>query len=51
MIRSNHYEAAFEAFREQFGGTVSELTVEEMGAAEKLVQSKYGNAEWTGQFE
>lgn len=41
----------FESFREQFGGTVSELTAEELTAAEKLVQAKYANAEWTGQFE
>lgn len=41
----------FASFREQFGGTVSELTAGELAAAEQLVQSKYGNAEWTGQFE
>jgi lipoate-protein ligase A len=41
----------FESFQHQFGGTVSELTADELTAAEELVRTKYGHAEWTGQFE
>jgi lipoate---protein ligase len=41
----------FESFQKLFGGTVSELTAEELSAAERLVQSKYGNPEWTNEFE
>jgi lipoate-protein ligase A len=41
----------FESFRMRFGGTVSELTTEELTASERLVQSKYGNVDWTNEFE
>jgi lipoate---protein ligase len=41
----------FDSFRKRFGGIVSELTAEELNAAEKLVQSKYNNPTWTNEFE
>jgi lipoate-protein ligase A len=41
----------FDSFRSRFGGTVSELTAEELAAADRLVQSKYGSADWTNEFE
>jgi lipoate---protein ligase len=41
----------FDSFRSRFGGTLGELTADELAAAERLVASKYGNDEWTGQFE
>lgn len=51
LSREAIVERLFASFREQFGGTVSELTAAELAEAEELVQAKYGNAEWTGQFE
>jgi lipoate-protein ligase A len=41
----------FDSFRTRFGGTLGELTADELAAAERLVAAKYGNEEWTGQFE
>jgi lipoate-protein ligase A len=41
----------FDSFRMRFGGTLGELTADELAAAERLVAAKYGNEEWTGQFE
>jgi lipoate-protein ligase A len=41
----------FESFRSRFGGLVGELTGEELAAAERLVQAKYGNAAWTNEFD
>jgi lipoate-protein ligase A len=41
----------FESFRRRFGGTVDELTTDELAAAEALVGTKYGREEWTHEFE
>ncbi len=40
-----------DSFREQFSGSVSALSAEELAAAEELVKAKYANPDWTGQFE
>jgi lipoate-protein ligase A len=41
----------FDAFRRQFGGTVDELTTDELATAERLVAEKYGQPGWTNEFE
>jgi lipoate-protein ligase A len=41
----------FEAFRAMFGGTVGEITTEELRDAERLVAAKYGHADWTNEVE
>jgi lipoate-protein ligase A len=41
----------FESFRSRFGGAASELTAEELAAADRLVQAKYGHPAWTNEFE
>ncbi len=40
-----------EGFRERYGGTVDELNGLEVDAAGRLVESKYGTAEWTNESE
>ena len=40
-----------EAFRSRCGGTVGELSADELADAEALVETKYGNAAWTDEFE
>ena len=41
----------FDSFRRRFGGTVGELTADELAAGEKLVAEKYGQLGWTDEFE
>jgi lipoate-protein ligase A len=41
----------FHSFKTRFGGTLDELTHEELAAAERLVEHKYGNPAWTHEFE
>lgn len=41
----------FASFRSRYGGTVGELTADELAAAEKLVADKYGQPGWTNEFE
>lgn len=38
-------------FIEQYGGTIRELTAEEIESAQRLVETKYGTSEWTQDFE
>jgi lipoate-protein ligase A len=40
-----------EAFRVRHGGAFGELNAEELTEAEALVEAKYGNDAWTGEFE
>ncbi len=40
----------FAAFRRRFGGSLGELTADELAAAERLVETKYAAAGWTGEF-
>ncbi len=51
LSREEIVNRLFESFRQQFGGTVSQLTSEELAAAGELVRSKYSHPEWTDQFE
>ena len=39
------------AFQVRYGGTVGELTPDELNEAEALVDAKYGNPEWSYEFE
>jgi len=41
----------FRSFQSEFGGTLSQLTPDELADAEALAQSKYATPEWTLQFE
>jgi lipoate-protein ligase A len=41
----------FAAFRATFGGTVGEVTTEELRDAERFVAAKYGHADWTNEVE
>ena len=43
-------ERLLETFRIRYGGTVVGLSTEEVAAAERLVETKYGTAEWTEEF-
>jgi lipoate---protein ligase len=49
--RAEIVEHLFHSFKERFGGTVDELTPEELSAAERLVEHKYGSPAWTHEFE
>ena len=40
----------FAAFQRRFGGTVDALSAAELAAAEALVRTKYGHADWTQAF-
>jgi lipoate-protein ligase A len=44
-------EHLFHSFTNRFGGTLDELTHEELAAADRLVEHKYGNPAWTNEFE
>jgi lipoate-protein ligase A len=41
----------FEAFRRRYGGTVGELTADELAAADRLAADKYATPGWTQEFE
>lgn len=41
----------FDFFQRSFGGSLSELSDDELQDAERLAASKYANPEWTEQFE
>jgi lipoate---protein ligase len=41
----------FESFRTRFGGTLSQVTAEELQAAQSLVETKYAHETWTREFE
>ena len=43
-------ERLLETFRIRYGGTVGGLSTGEVAAAERLVETKYGTAEWTEEF-
>jgi lipoate-protein ligase A len=51
LAREAIVSTLFDSFRQQFGGTVSRLTSEELSAAGELERSKYAHPEWTDQFE
>jgi len=51
LSREAIVEALRDGFIERYGGTIGELGADEMEAAEALVQTKYGTAEWTNEFE
>jgi len=40
----------FDSFRNRYGGAVEELRPAELDAANRLVESKYGHAEWTNDY-
>jgi lipoate-protein ligase A len=43
-------EYLFGEFRSRFGGEVDAVTAGELAAAERLVETKYGHPDWTGDF-
>jgi lipoate-protein ligase A len=49
--RAEIVDHLFASFRKRFGGTTDELTAEELTAADRLVESKYGHSAWTNEFE
>jgi lipoate-protein ligase A len=49
--RGEIVEYLFHSFKNRFGGTLDELTHEELATAERLVEHKYGNPAWTHEFE
>lgn len=51
LSREAIVEALFRGFQTDFGGTEDHLTDEELAAADVLVRTKYGTAEWTAEFE
>ena len=51
LSRTAIVDALFRGFQAAFGGTVDRLTHDELAAAAELVSTKYGTAEWTGEFE
>ncbi len=51
LTREAVAEGLLEAFRTRYGGTLGELSAKESEDAEALVATKYGNAEWTNEFE
>jgi lipoate-protein ligase A len=51
LSRGEVVEALRAAFVARFGGTPSELTAEELAAAETLVATKYGTDAWTREFD
>ncbi len=51
LSRATIVYALMNAFRNRYGGTLSECSEVEMTAARHLVETKYGTAEWTHEFE
>jgi len=44
-------DGLLDAFRARCGGMPGDLSAEEIAEAKALVETKYGNAAWTGEFE
>ena len=51
LTREAMASGLLDAFRERYGGTLGELSAEELTEAEGLAETKYGRAEWTNEFE
>ena len=51
LNREEIVDALRDGFIERYGGVVDQLSAAEIEAAEALVQTKYGTAAWTDQFE
>ena len=51
LTREAIAEGLREAFRARYGGMIGELGAEELTDADALVDAKYENAGWTGEFE
>ena len=51
LTREAVAEGLLDAFRMRYGGVLGELSADEVAEAETLVETKYGNAAWTNEFE
>ena len=51
LSREDVVAGLLDAFQARYGGTLGELDAQELMEAEALVETKYGAASWTGEFE